>query len=47
MSSKQKPYVSMCNGKYNVLNGKGETIYSTNNKTLAFHYFKKNYKQLV
>ena len=49
--SKQKPYVSMSKGKdgktqYSVLDKFGDTAYSTNNKTLAMAYLKKNYKDL-
>ena len=51
LESKQKPYVSMSKGKdgktqYNVLDKFGDTAYSTNNKTLAMAYLKKNYKDL-
>ena len=44
--AKQKPYVSMSNGEYNVLDGNGKTAYSTKDKTLAYAYFKKNYDKL-
>ena len=51
LESKQKPYVSMSKGKdgktqYSVLDKFGDTAYSTNNKTLAMAYLKKNYKDL-
>ena len=51
LESKQKPYVSMSKGKdgktqYSVLDKFGDTAYSTNNKTLAMAYLKKDYKDL-
>ena len=51
LESKQKPYVSMSKGKdgktqYSVLDKFGDTAYSTNDRTLAMAYLKKNYKDL-
>ena len=52
VESKQKPYVSMYrdgnNGKmiYDVLDKNGDSVYKTNDKTLAMAYLKKNYKDI-
>ena len=43
---KQKPYVSIYNGVYSVLNGDGKEVFKTRDKTLAHAWFKKNYDKI-
>ncbi len=45
--STQKPYVSQAaDGKWNVLDKNGKTVFSSSNYTVAQDYFKKNYDNL-
>jgi len=45
--STQKPYVSQASdGKWNVLDKNGKTVFSSGNYTVAQDYFKKNYDNL-